>query len=377
VSRGTVREALRRLAARGLVVQHPGRKTRAVALDESLTLENLGLALHDERSPGARRLLEGYFSLKRQVTVELLADCATHASEADLKRLGDACFALWDAARWEPGERCAQLEFELLKLAARVADRPGHLLLLQSMRRAMQGIAARVLPLVDGEALRQWACCALDELGARDTEALQRKLPPLLRACDEHVLSRLAPIPLEEEARQVKRTKERVLVSPAPAATEDEALEADPSPAEHGLARLAPAAGEPLETPEACSSAGEPGLARFAPAAGEPLATPEACPSVEESGLGCLAPAAEGSLPGESFTNLSDCRTGSCASPPERGSHHSPSLHLPATGSQPARRREASGPIHCTQQPPPTSHSAGGLGASRSSAPLSPGQPAS
>ena len=82
VSRGTVREALRRLAARGLVVQHPGRKTRAVALDESLTLENLGLALHDECCPESRRLLEGYFCLKRQVLVELLADCCASASEA-------------------------------------------------------------------------------------------------------------------------------------------------------------------------------------------------------------------------------------------------------------------------------------------------------
>ncbi|NOK15351.1 winged helix-turn-helix domain-containing protein, partial [Corallococcus exercitus] len=35
VSRSTVREALRRLAARGLVVQRPGRVARAVALDES------------------------------------------------------------------------------------------------------------------------------------------------------------------------------------------------------------------------------------------------------------------------------------------------------------------------------------------------------
>ncbi|RKH92251.1 GntR family transcriptional regulator, partial [Corallococcus sp. AB030] len=62
VCRGTIREALRRLAARGLVVQRPGRKTRAVALDESLTLENLGLALHDASNPDARWLLEGYFS---------------------------------------------------------------------------------------------------------------------------------------------------------------------------------------------------------------------------------------------------------------------------------------------------------------------------
>src|SRR5688500_7869939 len=90
VSRGTVREALKRLAARGLVVQHPGRKTRAVVLDEALTLENLGLALHDERrSEEGRRLLEGYFSLKRQVLVELLADCCASASKEALARLED------------------------------------------------------------------------------------------------------------------------------------------------------------------------------------------------------------------------------------------------------------------------------------------------
>ncbi|MBN1208242.1 MAG: winged helix-turn-helix transcriptional regulator, partial [Myxococcaceae bacterium] len=35
VSRSTVREALLRLCTRGLVVQHPGRNSRAVALDEA------------------------------------------------------------------------------------------------------------------------------------------------------------------------------------------------------------------------------------------------------------------------------------------------------------------------------------------------------
>ncbi|MBN1206873.1 MAG: winged helix-turn-helix transcriptional regulator, partial [Myxococcaceae bacterium] len=45
VSRSTVREALLRLGTRGLVVQHPGRKSRAVALDEAVTLENLSMAL--------------------------------------------------------------------------------------------------------------------------------------------------------------------------------------------------------------------------------------------------------------------------------------------------------------------------------------------
>ncbi len=316
VSRGTVREALRRLAARGLVAQHPGRKTRAVALDESLTLENLGLALHAERSPSSRRLLEGYFSLKRQVTVELLADCATYASKEDLDRLGMACFALWDAACWEPGERCTQLEFELLKLAARVMDRPGHLLLLQSMRRAMQGMADRLLPLVDGEALRQWVQCAMDALGERDTEALKRKLPPLLRACDKHMLGRLAPVSQEDEALPVHHAEERNLSRPVPGVTEDAE--------EHGLGRPTTAA-EMDEALDARPSVEERDLGRLAPAAEADEAL-DARPNVEERGPGRLVPAAGEDLPGATFANLSDCRTGSCDSPPEGGLQPEPSF---------------------------------------------------
>ncbi|NOK39037.1 FadR family transcriptional regulator, partial [Corallococcus exercitus] len=197
VSRSTVREALRRLAARGLVVQRPGRVTRAVALDESLTLENLGLALHDERSEECRRLLEGFFSLKRQVLVELLVDCCTRASEAAVSQLESICYALWDAAHWEPGARCAQLEFELLRLAAHAAERPGHLLLIQSLQRAMRGNAARLQLLMGGESLRQWAVCAERALGERDVQALTRQLPALLKTCDEGVLNAFTPAPRE------------------------------------------------------------------------------------------------------------------------------------------------------------------------------------
>src|SRR5689334_2830954 len=189
VCRGTMREALRRLAARGLVVQRPGRKTRAVALDESLTLENLGLALHDARSPDARWLLEGYFSLRRQVLVELLVDCCARASDLDLDRLGNACFKLQDAARWESGATCAQVEFELLRLAARVAARPGHVLLVQSLQRAFLGGAAQLLPLMGGEALREWAFRVTAILHERDVQALQNELPALLKARDERVLN--------------------------------------------------------------------------------------------------------------------------------------------------------------------------------------------
>jgi GntR family transcriptional regulator, transcriptional repressor for pyruvate dehydrogenase complex len=160
VSRGTVREALRRLGARGLVVQRSGRMARAVGLEHALTLENVGLALHDERTPEGRWLLEGFFSLKRQVLVEVLTECCAKASREDLESLERACFGLWDAAKWKPGERCVRLEFELLRLAARVADRPGQLLLIQSLRWALWGSASRLLPHLGGEEVRPWANCA-------------------------------------------------------------------------------------------------------------------------------------------------------------------------------------------------------------------------
>ncbi|WP_375755224.1 GntR family transcriptional regulator [Corallococcus exercitus] len=213
--RGTVREALRRLAARGLVVQRSGRKTRAVALDESLTLENLGLALHHRHSEEGRRLLEGFFSLKRQVLVELLADCCAKASEAQVSQLEATCYALWDAAHWHPGERCAQLEFELLRLAAHAAARPGHLLLIQSLQRALRGNAARMLSFMGGESLREWAMCAMHALSERDARALTHQLPALLKACDEGVLDAFAPVPQEHASPEASGAEESLPAAPA------------------------------------------------------------------------------------------------------------------------------------------------------------------
>ncbi|WP_233610151.1 FadR/GntR family transcriptional regulator [Corallococcus sp. AB049A] len=236
VCRGTIREALRRLAARGVVVQRPGRKTRAVPLDESLTLENLGLALHDMHSPDARWLLEGYFSLRRQVLVELLSDCCARASKRDLDQLGSICFGLWDAARWESGAYCAQVEFELLRLAARVADRPGHVLLVQSLQRAFMVGAAQLLPLLGGEPLRQWVNCAKDALHDRDTRAIQHELPALMKAHDDLVLDAFAPV-LQKHA-----PPERHLNAPASVPSKDEALDARPCLDDRGLGELEPVA---------------------------------------------------------------------------------------------------------------------------------------
>ncbi|AFE06539.1 GntR family transcriptional regulator [Corallococcus coralloides DSM 2259] len=401
VCRGTIREALRRLAARGLVVQRSGRKTRAVALDESLTLENLGLALHDVRKPKARWLLEGYFSLKRQVLVELLADCCERASDLDLDRLGSTCFQLQDAARWESGETCARVEFELLRQAARVADRPGHVLLVQSLQRAFLGGAAQLLPLMGGEALREWAFRVMTILHERDARALQHELPAMLKACDERVLNAFAPAPQVPASPEAHLSQEDLIGASGsvthqngalgihlgieegdvgrrtPATAQDEMLESRPDIEEGDVGRPT-ASAEQDEAPEArpCLDARGPGRLSSSVEQDNALVSRLL---VDARGSNCCVAPTLGSLgvaprpDGESFSvapdsgalfppaapafipcgqggecvgrnvmdavlgNLPDCRTGSDASSQEGASSDS-GLHPPASSDSAAGR---------------------------------------
>ncbi|QRN97523.1 FadR family transcriptional regulator [Archangium violaceum] len=194
VARGTIREALLRLAARGLVVRRQGRQARAVALERAVTLESLSVALHTEAlaRPGRQRLLAGYFELKRQTTVELLVRCCEHVSEEHREPLDETCFWLEDGARRDEGDRrWVALEFELLRRAARAADLPGHFLLVQSLERAFWGMAELVWPHLAPKAVSHWVNQMSRWLDERDGTAMRTGLPPLLLSCDEHVLGRL------------------------------------------------------------------------------------------------------------------------------------------------------------------------------------------
>ncbi|CAM4518841.1 hypothetical protein COEX109129_38845 [Corallococcus exiguus] len=153
--------------------------------------------------------------------MELLADCCARASDLDLDRLGSTCYQLQDAARWESGEVCAQAEFELLRHAARVAARPGHVLLVQSLQRAFLGGAAQLLPLMGGEALREWAFRVMAILNERDVQALQHELPALLKVRDERVLNAFAPASQEKASPEAH-------VPPVTSATQDSAPKTHP-----------------------------------------------------------------------------------------------------------------------------------------------------
>jgi DNA-binding FadR family transcriptional regulator len=196
VSRTTAREALVRLRARGLVQVHPGQRARAVVMEEAVRLENLGTALLGEGAsrPERQQMLAGYLELKREVMVELLAACCESASEQELEKVRSACFLLAGAVCWElQRPRWLAMEFELLRQAALVAQRPGHFLLIQSLERACRGMAGRVEPHLDSPALYRWTQCAMEALCSKDVKALRSRLPALLQASDERVLQALAP----------------------------------------------------------------------------------------------------------------------------------------------------------------------------------------
>jgi DNA-binding FadR family transcriptional regulator len=196
VCRATAREAMVRLRTRGLVEVRPGRRARAVVMEQAVRLENLGTALLGEGTarPERQQMLAGYLELKREVTLELLAACCEKASEEELEKVRNACFLLGDAACWElKRSSWVALEFELLRQAALAAQRPGHLLLIQTLEQACRGMAGRVERYLDSPALYGWTQCALEALCSKDVKELRCLLPGLMQASGERVLQALAP----------------------------------------------------------------------------------------------------------------------------------------------------------------------------------------
>jgi DNA-binding FadR family transcriptional regulator len=310
VSRTTVREALRRLAARNLVVQHPGRRSRAVALDEAVTLESLSVVFNGEGPlpPERLRLLEGYLALMRDTAVELLVACCEQASARDLSKLEELCFSLMDSARWEPAPgRWVALEFDLLRLAARAANRPGPALLLQSLERSYRAMARHLFPHVDATSIRQWALCAFQALGEKDIPRLKQELAVLLKAGDEHLLKKLSPAHEPATTPLPSRPADEPfpLRDMAPEALEDELTEAQESDLSASPPVLSPVSTASDEAPPDHTA-----LDQLAPgdasAAGSPVTGAHTAHGRPDQGGGT----------GPVSPNLSTCRTGSRESQP-------------------------------------------------------------
>ena len=351
VSRSTAREALVRLESRGLIVRHPGRRSVALPLEQSLTLENLGVALHgnDSAHPERHVLLAGYFALKRELTVDLLVACCESASHERLAQVDSACYALEEVARHRPErEGWAAHEFEVLRRAALAVGRPGQLLLIYSLERALRGMARWVLPHLDSPSIQQWARLAWKALSDRDARALRQRLPALLEASDKRVLEALAP---SSQAPQRPEPPSPQAAQPPPPGAVASAPEAEDTrePAPVHAPRQPP--GRALASASETGSAQEPSPfdARrmppgpadatqpepaLAPAHAGPLSTRERAgvrvdtspPSTDSAG---------GHPPGALCPNWSDEQTSSSPAPPAgRGPSPESSVALEATGPE-------------------------------------------
>jgi GntR family transcriptional repressor for pyruvate dehydrogenase complex len=354
VSRATAREALVRLSVRGLVVQHPGRKARAVAWEQAMTLENLGMALHGVESthPERRRFLEGFLALKRDVTVELLVASCEHADKEEMDRLTQACFALADVVRWRhQRHEWMEREFEFLREAAMAAGRVGYYLLIQSLERAYRDVASKVLPHLEAEAVNQWAEFAFFALEARNVQALRTELPQLMRANDKHVLRGLAAACRTQETLKSHSVTE----SPLTAAATPEVGNSTPEPA--GSApesfRPAPRAGglcadesSPEVRPAVPVPAGEGGcvdeasfeVEQSAPVSAEArrLADEQSSEGVQSAPVpGEVGPGADGagSLAGQSVPAPAKAGVGAGGSSPDVGQAPSPPTGAQGSGA--------------------------------------------
>jgi len=169
-----------------------------------------------------------------------------------LERVRDACFLLDSEVRWEMKRpRWVALEFELLRQAAMVAQRPGHWLLIQTLERTCRSMAGRVEPYLDSAALYQWTQCALDALCSKDVKELRCRLPALLQASDERVLQALAPsceaygvASFMAAERQVSEVQAEV----HPAAAQEREVMSEPVEAPLTTSQM-PVASELAETP--------------------------------------------------------------------------------------------------------------------------------
>ena len=176
VSRTVVREAVRALAAKGVIEVRTGSGLRVSAVGPSAVSESIGLylrggALDYPKVHEVRKLLE----------IEIAGLAAERARDEDVARMSDICTRMEDAVAADDVEQASRLDLEFHRELARATDNELYLLLLDSIGEALLAVRRDNLRLVTAaaDALRSHREIvdrveARDEAGAR--EAMLRHL---------------------------------------------------------------------------------------------------------------------------------------------------------------------------------------------------------
>ncbi|MGH2945550.1 MAG: FadR/GntR family transcriptional regulator [Solirubrobacteraceae bacterium] len=143
VSRTVIREAVRSLAAMGLV-ESAGRGLRVAAVDSQTVTDSMRLFLH-----GRPTSYEKVDEVRSMIEIEVAGLAAERAGEADIERLRQLCEE--QAASEEQPEAAAEHDVEFHRALAEATHNELYLIMLDSMRelllearRATMGVPGRI-----------------------------------------------------------------------------------------------------------------------------------------------------------------------------------------------------------------------------------------
>jgi DNA-binding FadR family transcriptional regulator len=191
VNRLTLRAALARLEAMGLVVTRHGSGTEVASWRENAGLEALGMVMAslDSREPAWAELLTSLLEVRRILVAEAVALAAVRHTEADLatmKRIGEEQVSrLGDALAFARGD----LEFQ--RAITRAARNVGFELMLNSFARFPEEHPSLVETLYDRRAESvPFYASVIELVRAGDGEAARSTLRVAFTAMDEEWLAR-------------------------------------------------------------------------------------------------------------------------------------------------------------------------------------------
>ena len=188
VSRTVIREAVRALAAKGVIEARTGSGLRVAAVDAAAVTESMRLFLHGHTGIDYEQVHE----VRTMLEVEVAGLAATRATEADVERLRGLCDAMAEAA--DDAEASSRADVAFHRAIAETTHNPLYVVMLDSIgdvmleiRRATLGLRGR--PAKGVKAHRQILAriAAHDAPGARD--AMRKHLADSWR-----VWQRLRPV---------------------------------------------------------------------------------------------------------------------------------------------------------------------------------------
>ena len=179
VSRTVVREAIRALAAKGVIDARTGSGLRVAAVDASAVSESISLylrggALEYPKVHEVRKLLE----------VEISALAAERGDDAHLDRMEEICGEM--EAAIDDVERASRLDLEFHRAIAKATGNELYLLLLDSIGEALLEIRRGNLQTGAADETLRAHRAILDAIHARDPERARRAMATHLDQVERH-----------------------------------------------------------------------------------------------------------------------------------------------------------------------------------------------